>query len=40
MAGNFCGVLIFVIFMVDLAVTIFSPTKINAYGDNYGYMSP
>ena len=29
MAGNFRGVLIFVIFMVDLEVT-----KINAYGDN------
>ena len=33
MAGNFRGVLIFVIFMVDLAVTKFPPTKINAYGD-------
>ena len=35
MAGNFCGVLIFVIFMIDLAITKFlSPMKIiNAYGD-------
>ena len=41
MAGNFRGVLIFATFMVDLAVTkIFPPTKINAYGDNYGYASP
>ena len=35
MAGNFRGVLIFVIFVVDLAITKFSHpcTKINAYGD-------
>ena len=28
MAGNFCGVLIFVIFVVDLAVTKFSHPRI------------
>ena len=34
MAGNFRGVLISVIFVIDLTVTKFShPTKINAYGD-------
>ena len=34
MVGNFRGVLIFVIFVVDLAVTKFShPRKINAYGN-------
>ena len=32
MADNYRRVLIFVIFMVDLAVTNFPPTKINAYG--------
>ena len=33
MAGNFRGVLIFVIFVVDLESRNFPPTKINAYGD-------
>ena len=34
LAGNFRGVLIFFIFVVDLAVMKFShPRKINAYGD-------
>ena len=34
MAGNFRGVLIFVIFVIDLAVMkIPPPMKINAYGD-------
>ena len=34
LAGNFCGVLIFIIFVVDLACShkLFPPTKINAYG--------
>ena len=34
LAGNFCGVLIFVIFVVDLACSheLLPPTKINAYG--------
>jgi hypothetical protein len=31
MAGNFLGTLNFVIFMVDLAVIKFPPTKFNAY---------
>ena len=31
MAGNFHGVIIFVIFVVDLAVTKIPPAKINAY---------
>ena len=33
MAGSFRGVLIFVIFVVDLESRNFPPTKINAYGD-------
>ena len=34
MAGNFRGVLVFVIFVVDLAVTKFShPRKLMPYGD-------
>ena len=37
MAGNFRGVLIFVIFVVDLAVTKISTHEINAYGTG---MSP
>ena len=31
MAGNFCGVLIFVIFVVDLQSRKFPPPKINDY---------
>ena len=38
MAGNFRGVLIFVIFVVDVQSRNFPPTKINAYGT--GDMSP
>ena len=34
MAGSFRGVLIFVIFVVDLESRNFPPTKINAYVDN------
>ena len=33
MAGNFRGVLIFVIFVVDLAARNFPTTKINVFGD-------
>ena len=38
MAGNFRGVLIFVIYVVDWQSRRFPPTKINAYGT--GNMSP
>ena len=38
MAGNFRGVLIFVIFVVDLQHEIFPPTKINAYSDTHESM--
>ena len=37
MAGNFHRVIIFVIFVVDLAVTKIPPTKINAYVYVYIY---
>ena len=33
MAGHFRGVLIFMIFVVDLAVTKFPPIKMNSYSD-------
>ena len=33
MVGNFCGVLIFVIFVVNLTITKFPPMKFSAYGD-------